>query len=132
MNSKSWFALLLTLVSGLLIGAAAATLHYEGRIRHLAGPEPGEAPEHAVNELARYLDLDPEQKQVVLEVFTASMPQVMEMEKRMKDGKDALLKSMAEEIKPVLNPDQVKKLDDFVRRVKSDPPPNHRVPSPPQ
>jgi Spy/CpxP family protein refolding chaperone len=131
MTRKVYLYFIVTIILGAILGGVGVyySLWYTGRLQHPHGFNK----DRAVAHLKKELNLSDAQAQQVGQIFDESSQKVRDLQKQIDPQFQALHQETRARIRQILNPEQAKKFDEFVRsiderRKRRGPPP----PPPPQ
>ena len=127
-----WKIVIPVFLAGLLAGAAGGSWAQRAAFRHFRSGGPM-APRRFIDHFSRELSLDETQRVAVQAIFEKHAPQLEALRLRTAGEFDAIRKSMDEEIKQKLNPDQQRRFEEMTARfMKRMPlPPMAGMPPPP-
>lgn len=103
-----WHQIFISLLIGFFLGAGA------GHFKHMCFGKPhrpGEMKEFMIKKLSKDLHLNEGQKTKVSAIFDLKQPQMMALHEQMRPQFEALRNSTNDEIRKVLNPDQISKFE---------------------
>ncbi|MDD4952064.1 MAG: hypothetical protein PHV85_05905, partial [Desulfovibrionaceae bacterium] len=119
---KAWLGIAVIFLSGIIIGAGATALVVKHEFLDRPGP-PAIMREIMFWRLCRSLDLNQDQERSAREILERLENNARRIHDRVRPELDLALDSAARELKKSLSPDQVRRLDELVDRIKKKMPP---------
>jgi Spy/CpxP family protein refolding chaperone len=115
MTRRIYLYFFVTIILGAVLGGVGAYyfLWYTGRLQHPHGFNK----DHAVAHLKKELNLSDAQTQQVGRIFDESSQKVKDLQKQIDPQFHAIHLGTRARIRQILNPDQAKKFDEFVRSI---------------
>jgi len=115
MNRRIYLYFILTIVLGAILGGVGTYyfLWYNG---HLQRPH-GFNKDHAMEHLKKVLDLSDTQMQQLSQIFDDSAQKTRDLQKQLDPQFQAIHQETREHIRQILNPDQTRKFDEYVRQI---------------
>ncbi|MGD1104878.1 MAG: hypothetical protein ABSA59_22765 [Terriglobia bacterium] len=115
MTRRVYLYFLATIVLGAILGGVGVYcfLWYTGRLQHHTGFNK----DRAVAHLKKELNLSYAQTQQVGQIFDASSQKVRDVQKQIDPQFQAIHLETRARIRQILNPDQAKKFDEFIRAI---------------
>jgi hypothetical protein len=112
-KAKIWAGLLAIFVFGCICGAAGTGLYARHRVRQIIQGGPAAVREAIVSKLRYDLSLDREQRERVREVVAQAQKRVVEGRRKTQPQIETILDGAVTEMKDVLRPEQIKKLEEL-------------------
>jgi len=115
MTRRVYLYFVVTIILGAVLGGVGVYyfLWYTGRIQHPHGFNK----ERAIAHLKKELGLSDAQTQEISRIFDDTAQKMQEIQKQLDQPIQALHQETRARIRQVLNPDQAKKFDEFVRSI---------------
>jgi Spy/CpxP family protein refolding chaperone len=125
MTRRIYLYFIATILLGAILGGAGVYyfLWYNGRLQHR------EPPNRSVEHLKKVLNLSDDQAQQVGKIFDEDRQKMRDLTKQLAPQYQAIHEETRARIRQILNPDQQKKFDEFVKAIddrrkrRSTPPP---------
>ncbi len=111
---KPWIKITAIFAAGFLLGGAVTGLCIHHCFRHFGGHPPSS--EFILKMLSHKLKLSPEQKDKVADLLKVEAPKMEALHKKSQDQFKAQRDAFNAKLKPLLNPDQQKKLEEMNAR----------------
>jgi Spy/CpxP family protein refolding chaperone len=114
MTRRVYFYFVATIILGAILGGVGVYyfLWYNGRLQHPTSTRP-----ERLLHLKKVLNLSDAQAQQIGQIFDESSQKVSELQKQLDPQVQAIHLETRARIRQVLNPDQQKKFDEFVRAI---------------
>jgi Spy/CpxP family protein refolding chaperone len=115
MTRRVYLYFIVTIILGAILGGSGVYyfLWHTGRLQHPGGFNK----DHAVAHLKKDLNLSDAQTQQVGQIFDESSQKVRDLQKQIDPQFQAIHLETRARIRQILNPDQQKKFDEFVRAI---------------
>ena len=115
MTRRIYLYFIITFILGIIAGGAGAYyfLWYNGRLQRRERFNP----HHAVARLKRVLNLTDTQAQQVEQIFDEGSKKISDLQKEIEPQFQAIHEDTRARIRKILNPDQVKKFDELLKRM---------------
>lgn len=112
MSRRAYLYFILTFLLGIVVGSAGTVFYgwYFGR------PHRGFDPQHVVRFLQRELKLTDTQRQQVEQIMQDTDAKYKDLQKEVDPQFDTIRKESRDRVRKILNPDQLAKFDEIVRR----------------
>jgi len=125
MTRRVYLYFFVTIILGAILGGVGVYyfLWDTGRLVHRGGFNP----DHAVAHLKKVLDLTDAQAQQLRQIFDMSVQKNRELQRQIDPQFHAIHMETRAHIREILNPDQAKKFDEYVRQIDE----RHRMHNPP-
>jgi Spy/CpxP family protein refolding chaperone len=115
MTRRAYLYFTLTIILGVVLGAAGSyyCLWHTGRLQHPGGFNKARAEAH----LKKELNLSDSQLQQIDQIFDVSSKKTVDLQKQIEPQFQAIRVETRAQIRQVLDSDQAKKFDEFVKQV---------------
>jgi Spy/CpxP family protein refolding chaperone len=115
MTRRVYLYFIVTIILGAVLGGVGVYyfLWYTGRIQHPRGFNK----DHAITHLKKELNLSDAQTQQIGRIFDDTSQKMRDLQKQLDQPIQALHQETRARIRQVLDPDQAKKFDEFVRSI---------------
>jgi hypothetical protein len=131
---KTWSGLTVIFLSGILIGVVGSGLYFNYTMKSFRGHGPAGIKRLVMKKLSRELDLSRDQQASIREIVGRTVDDLDKLRRKHRPEIEAVVSQGVASIKPYLNPDQQRKLDEMYERFKKrggPPPPGPPPPEPP-
>jgi Spy/CpxP family protein refolding chaperone len=115
MTRRAYLYFTLTIILGAVLGGAGVYyfLWHSGRLQHPGGFNKARAEAH----LKKELNLSDAQLQQIDQIFDLSSKKMADLQKQIEPQFQAIRVETRAQIRQILDPDQAKKFDEFVRQI---------------
>ncbi len=114
---KTWIALIVVLISGIIIGVIGTLFYVKSSIIKIAEGDYSRLTRMIVNRFESRLDLTDEQKEQIKNIIEKSRDELMELRKKIRPEVQDIISRAIKEIEPLLTDVQKKKFRRMLKRL---------------